>query len=101
MRALDVIFWVFAGGVVLFVAVTWLRMLIPADLFARRGRRSMPAGGGFADNGVASFSSEISGGSDSSVESGESDSGAADSSGGGDFSGRGGESGGGGSTGGW
>ena len=100
MRVLDVIFWVFAGGVVLFIAVTWLRLLIPADLFARRGRRSMSAGGGFADNGVASFSSDISSGSEGGSEIGGSESGGGDSSGG-DFSGGGGESGGGGSTGGW
>lgn len=96
MRALDVIFWVFAGGVVLFIAVIWLRLLIPADLLARRRRTSVPAAGGFADNGVDSFSLNLSSGGEGGGEAGESDSG-----GGGDFSGGGGESGGGGSTGGW
>ncbi len=101
MRVLDVIFWVFAGGVVLFIVVNWLRMLLLDDLFARRGRRRMSAAGGFADNGVSSFSSDLSSsGSDSTGEAGGNDSGGGES-GGGDFSGGGGESGGGGSSGGW
>ena len=59
MRVLEVVFWVFAGGVVLWIAGVWISMLLP-----RRSSSGRPAaassGGGFAETGVDTMVSQSS-----------------------------------------
>lgn len=100
MRILDTLFWIFAGGVVLWIAGVWISMLIPRWPRASTGRRAASSGGGFAESGVDSMVSHGTS-SDFSSDSSGGESGGGGSGGGGDFSGGGGESGGGGSSGGW
>ena len=98
MNVLDIIFWIFFGGVCLWILGVWISMLIPRFDRPRSTRRAVSSGAGFADTG---FSGSLMSHESSSDDAGsESDSGG-DSGGGGDFSGGGGESGGGGSSGSW
>jgi uncharacterized protein len=97
VRLLETVFWIFFGGVALWILGVWISMLIPRCGSRSAARRSAGSGGGFADTGVDSLSSSFaSSDSGTSVESG-----GGGESGGGDFSGGGGESGGGGSSGSW
>ena len=97
MSWLDLIFWVFAAAVCLFIVGVWISMLIPR-LGRRPAGRAVSSGGGFADTGAGSALLSIdSSSSDNASESG----GGADGGSSGDFNGGGGESGGGGSSGSW
>ena len=101
MKILDILFWVFAGGVVLWILGVWISMLIPSRSRAASGRRAATSAGGFAETGIGTMMSHAGASSDFTSDSGGGESGGGDSGGGGDFSGGGGESGGGGSSGGW
>ncbi|MFP5246119.1 MAG: hypothetical protein ACLGH0_05450, partial [Thermoanaerobaculia bacterium] len=92
MRWLDVLFWLFAAGVIGFILWTWLRAMGEMFESPRNRRPAKHRGGtGGISSGDSSFTLFDAGsGSDSN-----SDTSAGDTSGG-DFSGGGGESGGGG-----
>ena len=105
MKALDVVFWVFFGGGILFIVIIWIRL----GLESWRARPRGWSGGGPSGTGgitgshdasTAFASSDLSA-SDFSTDVSASEAGGSDSGGGGDFSGGGGESGGGGSSGSW
>ena len=120
MRVLDLIFWLFAAGVVAFIAWNFLQLLVSA--FTDRGRPT-PArkpregnedseGTGGLESGAALAGTYAISSDSTSLDSGTSDSSSGDSgsgdsssgesgSGGGDHSGGGGDYGGGGSSGGW
>ncbi len=55
MRIFELVFWIFAGGVVLWIAGIWISMLVPRRS-RTSGSRAAPAGGsgGYADTGYSS-----------------------------------------------
>jgi len=94
------LFWLFFAGIIVWVAVIWIKVIIEMIGFGqsspRRGRHAKSAGGGFSESVSAGMMTyESSSGSESSETA------SGDTGGGSDFSGGGGESGGGGASGSW
>ena len=78
MNVLNVIFWAFAGGVVLWILGVWISMLIPRRPSLGR-RTAASSGGGFAETGIDSM---LSHSSDVTSDTGGGESGCDGSSGG-------------------